>query len=429
MCCSSAEAIATIGMFVFAFGLHVLVQPEPLPFLEQDLTLSYALTRPETIPIWLLFVLSISVPASFIVLGHLYHAYKRRGSFRTTLKSFLWCQLGVLQALAIVFSITNLLKTMTGRQRPNFFALCNYAGYNDAITSGDFTSYFANTVFGAFGDLKKCQSDFSDVAESLRSFPSGHSSISFAGMTFAALYLRASFGVVKGVHVSVRAILSSFPWILSAYIACSRVRDRWHNTDDVFIGSAIGLLSGFLAWQHYVTLRKEGVAPRHGAAHLDPRVDAEELTLKVPGNAFHSPTEFTVPAMPSHSPSSQNSAYDSEVSTPVAALRPKINPMLLLALSKLRRSSSEPIDATAQHHSSRQQHYQQDAEIELKARTGSPLAAVASSNSGGGTGVGAPPSSSGKSNVTGAELFALAEGLPQPAPVIPTTGTAVTSRL
>jgi hypothetical protein len=127
---------------------------------------------------------------------------RRRGSYRSIFQSFLWCGLGLVQALAVVFAITNLLKMMTGepghsagareltlqpppaspppppsmdtgRQRPNFLALCDYAGYRSAIASGDLTQYQRLTTFNAIGDVSKCRANFEDVAESLRSFPSG----------------------------------------------------------------------------------------------------------------------------------------------------------------------------------------------------------------------------------------------------------------
>lgn len=270
----AGEAVATIGMYVFAFGIHLFVSPLPLTFIEQDPGLSYPLVRPETVPIETLFAISISVPSAFILIGHIAHAIRRhRGgsteTFRSIFHSFLWCGLGLFQALAIVFSITNLLKMLAGRQRPNFFALCDYEGYKDAIVKGDLHKYQELTAFNAIGDISKCRASFSDVAESMRSFPSGHSSISFSGMVYASLYLRASLGVAQGVHISINAIISSLPLIVSAYIAISRVRDRWHNTDDIVIGAAIGILSGALAWRHYVTLRREGHAPTSGAGHLE----------------------------------------------------------------------------------------------------------------------------------------------------------------
>lgn len=217
------EGATTVLLFVIAIVLHVAVRPKPLVFLERDLGMSYPLTRPETISNGMLFVISVSVPAACILCGHLWHAIRRKRPPTDILHSFLWTMLGVFQALALTFAIVNTLKVLTGRQRPNAFALCNYAGYRDALEAGDMTAYEQATVTGRIGDYRKCKAPFADVADSLRSFPSGHSAVSSAGMTFASLYLRASFGVVRGVHVSMLAVASTLPFVISAYVGISRV--------------------------------------------------------------------------------------------------------------------------------------------------------------------------------------------------------------
>jgi len=115
------ELIATLLLFVIAFGEHLIFTPRPLPFLEGDFGLSFPLTRPETVPIKWMFIYSTSVPMLCILFGHLLQALRTRSSFKTLLVSYLWCSLGMLQALGIVFAFVNTLKFMTGRQRPNFF--------------------------------------------------------------------------------------------------------------------------------------------------------------------------------------------------------------------------------------------------------------------------------------------------------------------
>jgi hypothetical protein len=88
------------------------------------------------------------------------------------------------------------------------------------------------------------------IDDAQRSFPSGHSSLSFAGLTWLTGFIRYSFKVKAGDYFSVRAAMSCLPLILAAYIAVSRVRDRKHNVDDVSIGSMIGALGAILAWTH-----------------------------------------------------------------------------------------------------------------------------------------------------------------------------------
>lgn len=59
---------------------------------------------------------------------------------------------------------------------------------------------------GVLGDLSKCESArLRDRADAQHSFASGHTTVSFAGMTFTALYMRAAFGVASGSHFNLQS--------------------------------------------------------------------------------------------------------------------------------------------------------------------------------------------------------------------------------
>jgi membrane-associated phospholipid phosphatase len=93
-------------------------------------------------------------------------------------------------------------------------ALCDYKGYRAAIASGNLAKYHASINSGALGDVSHCRAPARDIADSLRSFPSGHSAISWSGMVYASLYLRAAFGVPAGVSISIPSIFSMMPLLL-----------------------------------------------------------------------------------------------------------------------------------------------------------------------------------------------------------------------
>ncbi|HNR78204.1 MAG TPA: phosphatase PAP2 family protein, partial [Parvularculaceae bacterium] len=65
-----------------------------------------------------------------------------------------------------------------------------------------------------------------------RSFPSGHTSVSFA----AAATLTNRYGWKVGLPAHA----------LAAFVGASRVKARKHHVSDVLVGAAIGELSGFL---------------------------------------------------------------------------------------------------------------------------------------------------------------------------------------
>jgi membrane-associated phospholipid phosphatase len=177
------------------------------------------------------------------------------------LRRSIWIALSFAQAFGVALAATNVLKNAVARQRPSFFAMVNYAGYADAIptpqSSSQWATYFSKTSStdhesNYFGSLVKVGSNVPQriIDDAQRSFPSGHSSLSFAGLTWLTGFIRYSFKVKAGDYFSVRAAMSCLPLILAAYIAVSRVRDRKHNVDDVSIGSMIGALGAILAWTH-----------------------------------------------------------------------------------------------------------------------------------------------------------------------------------
>lgn len=284
------EVALTIFLFALSFSLHLFLVPKPLPFFVGDLSIAYPLYT-ETVPIMKLFAISFTVPAVAILFGHsLQHLRSPTAGFKNLFVSYLWCLLGVFQAMGILFTVVNFLKLLTGRQRPNFLSLCDWKGYRAAINAGGKVLqswYDDNVAFGQLGDISDCKGTVTNVADSLRSFPSGHSAISWSSMTYTALYLRSVFGVPRGVSISIPALASALPFAISSWIAVSRVIDRWHNTDDVAIGSTVGIISGFLGWAHYLSLRRSGHAPTHGAARLEVEARARDRMRAFAGKMWH----------------------------------------------------------------------------------------------------------------------------------------------
>jgi len=91
-------------------------------------------------------------------------------------------------------------------------------------------------------------------ADASESFPSGHSSWSFATMVVVSLYLCGKFGLFRrnGGH-SWRVIASLWPIFASSLIAMSRTRDYHHNFADIVAGSLIG--AGFGAFSYFLYFR------------------------------------------------------------------------------------------------------------------------------------------------------------------------------
>lgn len=141
--------------------------------------------------------------------------------------------LGLSLALGINGAMTNLIKLSVGRPRPDFLWRC----FPDGRFSADM----------------QCTGISSEIAEGLKSFPSGHSSISFASLGFTALYLAGKLQCFAshGRGQSWRLCLCVLPLAIALAIAVSRTCDYHHHWQDVFIGSLMGWAIAHLCYRQY----------------------------------------------------------------------------------------------------------------------------------------------------------------------------------
>ncbi|THH14991.1 hypothetical protein EW146_g5423 [Bondarzewia mesenterica] len=97
-----------------------------------------------------------------------------------------------------------------------------------------------------------------DVTDGRRSFPSGHSSTAFAGMTFISFFLAGKTAAwcfqapisptsITGTRLG-RLMLTLLPLAFAAWVAISRVEDYRHHKEDVVVGSLIGLFSSSICY-------------------------------------------------------------------------------------------------------------------------------------------------------------------------------------
>ena len=287
-----SETVATIVLLIVAVATNSATPPTPISFTERDPTYSYQLTIPETVPFGMLLGISLGIPVAVVLVVHTIKLVAARGTPGAAsgvcgvLSSFGWIFLCLTQCLIVVFALTDAMKIAMGRQRPNFFAMCNYQGYGDALKAGDLTPYFNATTAGVFGSLDNCRGSTANIWEGQKSFPSGHSSMSFGAMMFTTLYLRAAFGVANNVHVTLPAVVAASPLVISSFVAISRVRDRWHNPDDISVGALIGIGSALVAWWHYRAHRRSGYAPTAGPAALDDESSKTDALLPAPSAGY-----------------------------------------------------------------------------------------------------------------------------------------------
>jgi len=237
------DTLVTVVLWILGL-VCTRITPYNRFFTERDPTLSYPFIHSESIPTWLLLFLCLLVPSVIILFSQVIIRWRFNNlGNRHKVADFFLAQAVLFQALGLTLFITTLLKVFFGRHRPNFFALCNYKGYNDAISSGDFTAYFNSTSPNLPGDIKYCLSSHENINESRFSHPSGHASMAFSGLgylSFFLFHLLLSHKPTSRNHMW-KAIVFLVPLSVAGLVAATRTRDYWHFFDDTLFGTLLGL--------------------------------------------------------------------------------------------------------------------------------------------------------------------------------------------
>ncbi|GAA0151495.1 phosphatase [Lithospermum erythrorhizon] len=187
-------------------------------FVGEDMMtdISYPL-KENTVPLWAVPIVAVILPLVVIVIYYF---------IRQDVYDLHHAVLGLLYAVLITGVITDAIKDAVGRPRPDFLWRCFPDG---------------KKVFDPVTKEVMCTGLKPVIKEGHKSFPSGHTSWSFAGLGFLALYLSGKVRVFdrKG-HVA-KLCVSFLPLLVAALVGVSRVDDYWHHWQDVFAGGLIGL--------------------------------------------------------------------------------------------------------------------------------------------------------------------------------------------
>lgn len=174
----------------------------------------------------MLFWIVIFVPTVlFVVYGVVFK------SGRDTISALL----GLSMSLLLNGIITNGIKLMVARPRPDFFERC-----------------FPDLTENFHGLTPLCTGEHDVIMEGRKSFPSGHSSWSFAGMLFVSLYISGKLKLLSSTPRSlIKFAVSLSPLLVALFIALSRYCDYWHHYEDVTVGSIIGSMLAFTSYFYY----------------------------------------------------------------------------------------------------------------------------------------------------------------------------------
>ncbi|KAJ5119275.1 hypothetical protein N7448_009944 [Penicillium atrosanguineum] len=273
-----------VGLALIGYGFSK-VTPNHHPFSLADPSISFPYMENETVTTETLVLVGLFAPAVIVLLGAFAlvpgtavdNGAKSSKSQLIRRKIWEWNAgwLGLALALAAAWTSTEGLKSLVGKPRPDLLARCNPD-----------VSDIASHVVGGLGESLKgaavlvdwticrVQSDLVRV-DAFSSFPSGHSSFSFAGLGYLTLWLASKFSVtfpylpqypiegrdfsddrssvrMRGAAPPVLLMILAFvPTATACFIAASRWMDYRHHGFDILFGSALGIFFAYIGFRMY----------------------------------------------------------------------------------------------------------------------------------------------------------------------------------
>lgn len=119
--------------------------------------------------------------------------------------------LGLGLSLSSAMLATNMIKNIIGRLRPDFLQRCN-------------------PITGSV--LTVCTGNARLIAEGRRSFPSGHTSLSFASLGYISIFLAGQLRIFDGQGYVFKFVTAVSPILFATIIGLSRIMDYRHHWED-----------------------------------------------------------------------------------------------------------------------------------------------------------------------------------------------------
>ncbi|KAI9801015.1 MAG: hypothetical protein M1825_003549 [Sarcosagium campestre] len=178
-----------------------IIAPNRRPFSLSNPDISFPHVEKEKVSPALLVILALICPAIVILIVCLFFVPGPTVD-KNTSKALIWRRklwelntgwLGLALGLASTFLITSGMKNMYGKPRPDLLSRCDPDMRNITAHEVGFGSTVNDTALLVSWTI--CQASGATLEDGFRSFPSGHASSSWAGMTYLTLFLCAKFAI------------------------------------------------------------------------------------------------------------------------------------------------------------------------------------------------------------------------------------------
>ncbi|RUS28521.1 phosphatidic acid phosphatase type 2/haloperoxidase [Jimgerdemannia flammicorona] len=180
--------------------------------------------------------------------------------------------MGLLLSLALTIMVTEVVKLSVGRPRPDFLDRCK------PIPGS------VDPPLGLSNSTICMPTDKYILSDGFKSFPSGHSSMSFGGLAYLSFYLAGKLHVFDQRGHTYKGFIFALPMVGAALIAISRTEDYRHHWQDVTFGGIIGVVFAYFSYhQYYPSLRHheshKPFSPRIARLSDSDRVSTAEQAL------------------------------------------------------------------------------------------------------------------------------------------------------
>lgn len=186
----------------------------------------------------ILGLINVLLPLVILIIFAIWFKIPRRLLIEELISFFL----GVSFAIQLVFAVNELIKNSYGRMRPDYLSRC----------FGNDKNLWPQQDVAKIPPIPECTSDFSAKAlsDGRKSFPSGHTSLSFTVCGYIALFTYRKLSQVKNTG-SWRLVVPLSITSLALFIGISRTQDYRHFPTDVIGGAILGSTLTFMTWSFY----------------------------------------------------------------------------------------------------------------------------------------------------------------------------------